>query len=434
VLDLKWIRENPHILDKEMCRRGLAPLSGELLAKDEAHRAVIAQLQALQSERNALAKSIGQAKAQGENPEGLIARSLEIKELLPALEMQEQLLARQLHDKLAVLPNLLDAEVPDGLDETANKVLRYWGQPRDFSFPPKRHDELGEALGFMSFAQAAKLAGARFVVLKDKLALLERALANFMIDLHVYEFGYTLVSPPLLVRSEVVFGTGQLPKFGDDLFKTTDERWLIPTAEVPVTNLVREDILEYSELPLRFVCFSPCFRSEAGAAGRDTRGMIRQHQFYKVELVSIVHPETSEDEHQRMLKAAETVLQRLEIPYRVVLLCAGDTSSAMRKTYDLEVWLPGEQAYREISSCSNAGDFQARRMNARFREKADGYFKAPIRYLHTLNGSGVAVGRALIAVLENYQQADGSIVIPPVLRPYMRGLEVITGEEVLTHE
>jgi seryl-tRNA synthetase len=425
VLDLKWIRENPKAFDKGLQRRGLAPLSVELLALDEEHRTTITQLQDLQNERNTLAKAIGQAKSKGEAADDLIARSLVVKESIPALEEREQTLKNQIHEFLSAVPNMLAEDVPQGIDEAGNKVLRHWGEPRIFDFAPKRHDELGEALGMMDFERAARLSGSRFVVLKGQLALLERALANFMIDLHTQEFGYTLVSPPLLVRDDVLFGTGQLPKFGDDLFKTTDGRWLIPTAEVPVTNLVREEILDYQDLPKRFVCFSPCFRSEAGAAGRDTRGMIRQHQFYKVELVSVTHPDMSEQEHERMTNAAEAVLQKLELPYRVALLCSGDTGSTMRKTYDLEVWLPSENTYREISSCSNAGDFQARRMNARFRENPEGYFKTSIRYVHTLNGSGVAVGRALVAVLENYQQADGSVLIPTVLRPYMGGREVI---------
>ncbi len=425
MLDLKWIRENPEIFDKNMHRRGLPSLSAELLALDEEHRNCISQLQDLQSERNNLAKMIGQAKAKGEPADNFIGRSLEIKDAMPILEEKETTLKQQVFDKLSRLPNFLNPEVPDGKDDSENKLINVWGEPRTFAFQPKRHDELGEDLGMMDFQRAAKIAGARFVVLKGQLALLERALANFMIDLHTNESGYTLISPPLLVREEALFGTGQLPKFGEDCFKTTDGRWLIPTSEVSVTNMVREEILDYQDLPMRYVCFSPCFRSEAGSAGRDTRGMIRQHQFYKVELVSVVHPDQSENEHERMTKSAELVLQRLNLPYRKVMLCAGDTSGSMHKTYDLEVWVPSENTYREISSCSNAGEFQARRMNARFRENPEGRFKALNRYVHTLNGSGVAVGRALVAVLENYQQEDGSILVPKVLQPYMNGCEVI---------
>lgn len=425
MLDIKWIRDHPSDFDKAMQRRGLSSISKEILLLDREHRTIIAQLQELQSERNTLAKTIGDAKVSGQDVKDIIARSLVVKLAIPKLENQEHELQRELFDKLVTLPNVLADNVPDGVNETDNKILRSWQEPKSYDFIPKRHDELGEDLGQMDFKTASKIAGSRFVVLKGHLAQLERALANFMIDLHTQKFDYTLVSPPLLVRDNALFGTGQLPKFGDDAFKTTDGFWLIPTSEVPVTNFVREEILDENNLPLRYVCYSPCFRSEAGAAGRDTRGMIRQHQFYKVELVSIVHPDKSADEHERMLNAAETVLQQLELPYRVVLLCSGDTSSTMTKTYDLEVWLPGEHAYREISSCSNSKDYQARRMNARFRENAKGMPKAFVKHIHTLNGSGVAVGRALVAVLENYQQADGSIVVPTVLRPYMNGLEVI---------
>ena len=426
MLDIKWIRDHPVDFDKAMQRRGLSPMSVQLLAIDQEHRTIIARLQDLQNERNVLAKAIGQAKSNGQDAHESITRSLVVKTLIPELETEEHNLQQQLYEHMVTLPNILAADVPDGPDEQHNKTIRHWGEPKNYDFLPKRHDELGEALGQMDFKTASKLSGSRFVVLTGLLAQLERALANFMIDVHTQRFGYTLVSPPLLVRDEALFGTGQLPKFGDDAFKTTDGRWLIPTSEVPVTNLVRESIIDVKALPLRYVCYSPCFRSEAGAAGRDTKGMMRQHQFYKVELVSIVHPSESEREHERMLNAAETVLQQLELPYRTSLLCSADTGSSMTKTYDLEVWLPGENAYREISSCSNPKDFQARRMQARFREDPKGMHKGFVQYVHTLNGSGVAVGRALVAVLENYQRADGSITIPTVLKSYMNGLEVIT--------
>ncbi len=331
---------------------------------------------------------------------------------------------RAVEAALAGIPNIPAEDVPDGLDAGANREMRRHGTPPSFGFKPRDHAEIGEALGLMDFARAGKLSGARFVVLRGQLARLERALAQFMIDIHTREFGYTEVSPPLLVRDEAVYGTGNLPKFADDLFRTTTGLWLIPTAEVSLTNLVADEIVEEAELPLRFTAWTPCFRSEAGAAGKDTRGMIRQHQFYKVELVSIAHPEQSGEEHERMTVCAEEILKRLGLAYRVMLLCAGDMGFASRKTYDIEVWLPGQNAYREISSCSNCGDFQARRMKARFRPKEG----KGTRFVHTLNGSGLAIGRTLIAVLENYQRGNGTVAVPDALKPYMDGLEVIGGD------
>ncbi|HLI21949.1 MAG TPA: serine--tRNA ligase, partial [Stellaceae bacterium] len=337
------------------------------------------------------------------------------------LEAEAAQLKIEIDALLAGIPNIPLDDVPDGKDEHDNKLVRMHGTPRDFAFAPKDHVALGEGLRQMDFARAGKLSGARFVVLSAGLARLERALAAFMLDLHTREFGYTEVAPPLLVRDETAYGTGQLPKFADDLFRTTTGLWLIPTAEVPLTNLVAGEILEEAKLPLRFTAWTPCFRSEAGAAGKDTRGMIRQHQFNKVELVSIVHPDKAGEEHERMTRCAEEVLKRLDLPYRVMLLCAGDMGAASRKTYDIEVWLPGQSAYREISSCSQCGEYQARRMNARFKPKEG----KGNRFVHTLNGSGLAVGRTLIAVLENHQQEDGSIAIPSALRPFMGGVEVL---------
>jgi seryl-tRNA synthetase len=423
--DIKWIHENPQSFDDLMARRGLEPVSKDIIARDTSRKACIAKLQELQNERNALAKEIGALRAAKQDAQDLMARATALKDEIPDLEKQEKELSYDLMMFVAGLPNVLDPEVPEGKNEENNVMVRCWGTPTSFDFEAKRHFDLGEALGMMDFEAAAKISGARFVVLAKDLARLERALTSFMLDLHTQEFDYTPISPPYLVRSEAFFGTGQLPKFAQDSFCTTDERWLIPTAEVALTNLVREEILDPQTLPRRYVAATPCFRSEAGAAGRDTRGMIRQHQFHKVELVSVTHPDTSTQEHERMVGAAETVLQRLNLPYRVMMLCAGDTGGTARKTYDLEVWLPGEGLYREISSCSNTGTYQARRMNTRFRDKGDDQ-KAPMRFVHTLNGSGVAVGRALVAVLENYQQADGSIEIPQVLRPYMNGQERIT--------
>jgi seryl-tRNA synthetase len=419
--DLKFIREDAPAFDRGLARRGLPPQSPALLALDSARRDAQTALQELQARRNLLSRGIGQAKAKGQPTEALTEEVGSLKDRLAALEVEERRLGEELDTALAALPNLPADEVPEGHDETGNIELRRWGTPREFAFQPRQHFELGEALGLMDFGLAAKLSGARFVVLKGALARLERALGAFMLDVHTGEFGYTEVAPPVLVNTETMFGTGQLPKFAEDQFQTTDGRWLIPTAEVPLTNLVANEILDEAALPQRVTAFTPCFRLEAGAAGRDTRGMIRQHQFSKVELVSIAHPDHSDEEHDRMTGAAETILQRLGLAYRVLLLCSGDMGFTARKTYDLEVWLPGQGAYREISSCSNCGEFQARRMKARFRP-AEGKGN---RFVHTLNGSGLAVGRTLVAVLETYQQGNGSIVVPEVLRPYMGGLEVI---------
>ena len=426
MLDIKWIRDHPDLLDQNLKRRYQEPLSASLLKLDAARRSAQTRLQDLQNERNTLAKSLGEAKRQGEEALDLYKKAATLKERIPVLESEERLYESKMNALLDELPNLLDEEVPEGRDETYNKEIRTWGTPRHFDFPPLAHYDIGEKLKSMDFEAAARLSGARFVVLKGKLARLERALAQFMLDLHTQEFGYQEISPPLLVRDEAVYGVGQLPKFREDLFQTTDGRWLISTSEVSLSNLVRETLLNEDELPLRFTAFTPCFRSEAGAAGRDTRGMIRQHQFYKVELVSVVTPDAAEAEHQRMVKAAETVLQRLELPYRVMLLSSGDTGNHSQKTYDLEVWLPGENMYREISSCSSCGQYQARRMKARFRPKNPSNPKLSSDFVCTLNGSGLAVGRALIAVIENYQNQDGSITIPSVLKPYMGNKERIS--------
>jgi seryl-tRNA synthetase len=462
--DIRWIRENPDAFDRGLKRRGLEAAAGRLIALDEKRRAVIQQLEALQARRNAASKEIGEAKKKKDEAaaQKLMAEVAAAKENMPALETDEKTASKELEDALAQIPNLPSDDVPDGADEHGNVEHHHFGARRDYAFTPKQHFELGEALGMMDFEAAAKLSGARFVVLKKGLARLERALGQFMLDMHATEHGYTEVAPPLMVRDEVMYGTAQLPKFKDDQFMTArnlvpfldtiDEQvarlttgdvaaaesvdriksvssdaelssslWLIPTAEVPLTNLVRESILDEAELPLRFTACTPCFRAEAGAAGKDTRGMIRQHQFTKVELVSITTPEQSKDEHERMLSCAEEVLRRLGLHYRVMTLCTGDMGFASQKTYDIEVWLPGQNMYREISSCSVCGDFQARRMGARYRAGE----KRTVRFVHTLNGSGIAVGRALIAVVENYQEEDGSIAVPDVLQPYMSGLKKI---------
>jgi seryl-tRNA synthetase len=421
VLDLKWLREQPEALDRALARRGLPPMAAALLERDAAIRALQTELQEQQARRNALSKDIGRLRARGEDASGAMAEVGALK--IAVQDGEEDLRARTaaLDDVLAGLPNVLDDDVPDGADESANVELRRWGEPRRFDFEPKEHDEIGARLG-MDFGRAAKLSGARFVALFGQLARLERALAAFMLDLQTKEHGYTEVAPPLLVRDNAVFGSGQLPKFAEDLFRTTSGYWLIPTAEVPLANLVADEILDAARLPLRYTAWTPCFRSEAGAAGKDTKGMIRQHQFTKVELVSITRPEQSSDEHERMTACAEEVLRRLGLPYRVVVLCSGDTGFGARKTYDIEVWLPGQGRYREISSCSNCGDFQARRMRARFRPEGE----RRTELVHTLNGSGLAVGRTLIALLENGQEADGSVVLPEAIRPYMGGLERLT--------
>jgi seryl-tRNA synthetase len=421
--DIKWIRENPEAFDRGLARRGLEPAAARLRAIDERRRAIIQKLEAAQARRNAASKEIGQAKAKKDEKaaQALMAEVAEFKTAIPAMEAEEKAVSQELDGALAEIPNIPLDEVRDGKDAEDNVEHHRFGAKRDYSFAPKQHFELGEALGQMDFETAVKLSGARFVVLKKGLARLERALGQFMLDAHTGQHGYAEVNPPLLVQDDVMFGTAQLPKFADDQFRTTTDHWLIPTAEVPLTNLVRESIIEEAELPLRFTALTPCFRAEAGAAGKDTRGMIRQHQFTKVELVSITTPEQSKDEHERMLSCAEEVLRRLELPYRVMTLCTGDMGFASQKTYDIEVWLPGQNMYREISSCSICGEFQARRMSARYRTREG----RTVRHVHTLNGSGVAVGRALIAVMENYQQADGSIAVPEVLRPYMGGIEKI---------
>ena len=474
--DIKWIRDNPDAFDAALKRRGLEPLSSPLLAIDEKRRAAIMVSEQALARRNSASKEIGDAKKAKDDARAstLMAEVAELKTTLPQLELAAKEADEELAAALAEIPNLPLDEVPDGLDEHGNVQRHVFGAMPNYAFTPKPHDDLGHALGAMDFEAAAKLSGARFVVLKKGLARLERAIGQFMLDLHTNEHGYTEVNPPLLVRDNVMFGTGQLPKFRDDQFAATTavatddfesrileetlksvaelrsegtlnevsvsrivanairiseadsqrvNRWLIPTAEVPLTNLVRESILDEKELPMRLTALTPCFRAEAGAAGRDTRGMIRQHQFTKVELVSITTPETSKDEHERMLACAEEVLRQLDLHYRVMTLCAGDMGFAAQKTYDIEVWMPGHGeggAYREISSCSVCGDFQARRMDARYRGP-DG----KPRFVHTLNGSGTAVGRALIAVMETYQQEDGSIAVPDVLQPYMGGLKVI---------
>lgn len=420
--DLKFIRENPGEFDAGLKRRGLAPASPDILRHDSERRQLQTDIQALLARRNEASRAIGQAKAKGLDTAPLMSEVADIKTRIPELETREKTIGDGLDTILASIPNLPAADVPTGKDEAANVELRRSGRLPNFSFPVQDHVALGEGLRGMDFAAAAKLAGARFVVLRGALARLERALGAFMIDIHVNEFGYTEIAPPLLARSEAAFGVGQLPKFAEDLFHTDNGFWMIPTAELPLTNLVRDDILDEAALPLRFTALTPCFRSEAGAAGKDTRGMIRQHQFNKVELVSITTAEHSPAEHERMTACATTLLDRLELPYRVMVLSTGDMGFCARKTYDIEVWLPGQNAYREISSCSNCGDFQARRMQARYRPTGE----KGTRFVHTLNGSGLAVGRTLIALLENYQEADGSITIPPALRPYMGGMTKLT--------
>ncbi|OYQ33657.1 serine--tRNA ligase [Niveispirillum lacus] len=418
--DIRSIRDNPAAFDAGLARRGVEPLSPRILELDQERRACQTQAQELQARRNEASKLIGAYKKEGKDAQPLLDEVAAIKEKMPQLEEREKELGAELDRILASYPNIPAPDVPDGKDEHDNVEIRRVGTPTEI-VGAKQHFELGEALGLMSFDLAAKLSGARFTVLRGQLARLERALGDFMLDIHTTEYGYEEVSPPLLVKDDAAFGTGQLPKFTEDLFQTTNGFWLIPTAEVPLTNLVNDAILDAEELPLRLTARTPCFRSEAGSAGRDTRGMIRQHQFYKVEMVSITRPDQSAAEHERMTDAAETVLKRLGLPFRTVTLCSGDMGFTAQKTYDIEVWLPGQAAYREISSCSNCGDFQARRMKARFRAKGE----KSTQFVHTLNGSGTAVGRCLIAVLENYQQPDGSILIPDALRPYMGGLERI---------
>jgi seryl-tRNA synthetase len=421
--DIKAIRDNPQAFDDGLARRGLAPLSASLLAIDEQKRETMQKLQDAQSRRNALSKEIGVAmgKKDATLADKLKAEVAGLKDVIAAGEEQERVQTKSLNDTLAVIPNVPLASVPDGKSEHDNVEVRQWGTKPTKNFEPQQHFDIGEGLGLMDFEIASKLSGARFVVLKGALARLERALAQFMINMHTDEFGYSETYAPYMLREEAMYGVGQLPKFEEDLFKTTSGHYLIPTAEASLTNLVREQVLDEAKLPIRMAAYSPCFRAEAGAAGRDTRGMIRQHQFSKVELVSIVVPEESDAEHERMTACAEEVLKRLNLHYRTIVLCTGDMGFGSRKTYDIEVWLPGQNAYREISSCSQFGDFQARRMEARC--KASDAKQA--RYVHTLNGSALAVGRTMVAVLENYQNDDGSVTIPDVLRPYMGGMTVI---------
>jgi seryl-tRNA synthetase len=419
--DIRAIRADPKTFDAAMARRGISDVANDIMGRDAERRSRRTQAQERQARRNALAKDIGEGKRKGVDTSALEAEATNLRTEMSFLETDADFQDGQIKAILEGLPNILDPDVPNGADETANVVLKQTGEPRDLGFQPKQHFELGETLGLMQFEQAAKIAGARFTILRGALARLERALGQFMLDLHTREHGYEEVQVPLLVNEATMYGTGQLPKFSDDLFKTTDGRWLVPTAEVPLTNYARDEILADKTLPLRQTALTECFRSEAGSAGRDTRGMLRQHQFRKVELVSITRPEDSAAEHERMTECAERVLHLLNVPFRRILLSSGDTGFGAAKTYDLEVWLPGQQMWREISSCSNCRDFQARRMNGRYRG-ADG----KVAFVHTLNGSGVAVGRALIAVMENYQQADGSILIPEGLRPWMGGTERIS--------
>ena len=423
MFDIKWIRDNAAAFDAGLKKRGLKPLSEKVIELDEARRRHLTKLQEAQSRRNAASKEIGKAKAAKDEAAAakLMGEVAELKEVIQQGEEEERQIDAALRSELSIIPNLPLDDVPLGTDESDNKEVRKVGTLPTFDFKAKQHFEIGEALGLMDFETAAKISGARFVVLKGALARLERALAAFMLDLHTGENGYSENLPPFLVRDQAAYGTGNLPKFAEDLFQTTNGFWLIPTAEVSLTNMVRESTLDEAQLPMRLTAWTPCFRSEAGAAGKDTRGMIRQHQFSKVELVSITTPEDSLAEHERMTACAEDVLKRLKLPYRTVVLCTGDMGFAAQKTYDIEVWLPGEDTYREISSCSVCGDFQARRMGARYRPKGS----KELRFVHTLNGSGLAVGRTLIAVIENYQQADGSVTIPDVLVRYMAGLTKI---------
>lgn len=423
MFDIRWIVENPDAFDRGLARRAVEPMAAKLTALDEVRRSHVQKVQDAQQRRNAASKEIGAAMGQGDSARAdqLKGEVAELKVFLQSAEDEERRINEELTGILSAIPNLPLDETPDGKDENDNVEVRKVGNVRPLGFEARQHYEIGEQIGLMDTETAAKMSGARFTILKGGLARLERAIGQFMLDLQTTENGYTEVNPPLLVRDEAMYGTGQLPKFAEDLFHTEDDRWLIPTAEVPLTNLVREQILETDQLPIRVTALTPCFRAEAGSAGRDTRGMIRQHQFWKVELVSVTAPETSREELERMTGCAEEVLKRLGLPYRVMALCAGDMGFGARLTYDIEVWLPGQNAYREISSCSVCGDFQARRMNARVRE-VEG---KGTRFVHTLNGSGLAVGRTLIAVMENYQQADGSIRVPDALKPYMGGIEVI---------
>jgi len=422
--DIRFIREFPDKFDQGLIARGFEPQATSILSIDADSRKLQLELQDLNTKRNEIAKNIGQAKSRGENSDDLISEGESLKQKIQMVEEELSRLQVELDAILVMQPNMIDSDVPPGKDDTENIEIRKVGHPKDLGFTPKEHDQLGEALGMMDFEQAARMSGARFVVLKGALARMERALADFMLDIHTTEFGYTEIWGPALVREQAVFGTGQFPKLEADLFKTTNGYFLIPTNEVSMTNLVADTIISEEKLPMRFTGHSLCFRSEAGSAGKDTKGMLRQHQFSKVELVSITTEEESQLEHDRMLSAAEEVLKRLGLNYRVVILCSGDIGFNARRTYDLEVWLPGQGRYREISSCSNCGDFQARRLKARYKS-----IKDKKNYLvHTLNGTGVAIGRCMVAIMENYQNADGSITVPEALRPYMRGLKLIERE------
>lgn len=420
--DIKALRENPTAFDANWARRGLSAQTPAILALDEKRRAYQTELQTAQNRRNEASKEIGAVKSKGGDASDLMAEVANLKDRMAILEEQENDIAQKLNDILSALPNMIAADVPDGADEHSNVELRTHGTPKNPNATVPDHVEIGEALGMMDFEAAAKVAGTRFVVNKNGIAKLQRALGQFMLDVHTTEHGYTEIDPPLLVSSDVMYGTTQLPKFHDDQFETTDGRWLVPTAEVVLTNLVREEILENFEAPIRMTAMTPCFRKEAGSAGKDTRGIIRQHQFYKVEMVSITRPEESEAEHQRMTECAENILKKLELPFRTIVLCSGDMGFAARKTYDIEVWVPSQNKYREISSCSNCGDIQSRRMKTRFKRQGS----KDTEFVHTLNGSGVAVGRALVAVMENYYDStDGGIFVPKVLLPYMNGVTKI---------
>ncbi|MAI50179.1 MAG: serine--tRNA ligase [Rhodospirillaceae bacterium] len=422
--DIRWIRENPEAFDAALKRRGLPAIAADVLAMDAENRNITTGLQDLQTRRNEASKQIGALRGKGQDSSAQMTEVASLKDSIAALENRQIDTIASLRSMLEEIPNIPSDDIPDGADEDDNVELRCIGEKPFFDFDVLDHIDLGERLGLIDFKAASKLSGSRFVVTRGALARMERGLATLMLNLHTEEFGYTEVNPPLLVRDDAAYGTGQLPKFEEDLFKTTTDHWLIPTAEVPLTNLVAGEILSESDLPLRFTAHTPCFRSEAGAAGKDTRGMLRQHQFTKVEMVSICHPGDSVDEHERMTNCAEEVLKRLNLHYRVVVLSTGDLGFSAQKTYDIEVWLPGQDRYREISSCSNCGEFQARRMRARFRPRD----RKGTDFVHTLNGSGLAVGRTLIAVIENYQQADGSIRVPEALQPFMGGIEVIAAQ------
>ncbi len=423
MLDIRWVRENPNLFDESMTNRNSESCSDEVLGLDKKNREIISKIQSIQTRRNEIASQIGIAKKNKQDASDLEKESASLKSEMTLLEKEREKFSSELTRILSSLPNIPLADVPVGKDETANKCIRVIGEIPKFDFKPKHHYELGEDLGLIDFQTAAKVSGSRFTILKGAVSKMERALKNFMLDSHTQNYGYQEISVPFLVKPECMFGTGQLPKFAEDSFHTTDDRWVIPTAEVPLTNMFRESMIPAEQLPIRVTAFSACFRSEAGAAGRDTRGMIRNHQFSKVELVSVVHPDEGERELERMTSAAELILQKLGLPYRVMMLSTGDMGFSARKTYDLEVWLPSENAYREISSCSLCGQFQARRMSARYKgEKEKGY-------VATLNGSGLAIGRTIVAILENYQRADGSVRIPDALVSYMGGIEEIINEK-----